>query len=70
MAEERKLRRPPEVRFPEQASFSSSCSAGEEELLKGDKWTRNSSFGVEEELRIGRLEHHPWLFQALSLNMT
>ncbi|KAG5528483.1 hypothetical protein RHGRI_029243 [Rhododendron griersonianum] len=51
-------------------SFSSSCSAGEEELLKGDKWTRNSSFGVEEELRIGRLEHHPWLFQTLSLNMT
>ncbi|KAF7130658.1 hypothetical protein RHSIM_Rhsim10G0102400 [Rhododendron simsii] len=51
-------------------SFSSSCSAREEELLKGDKWTRNSSFGVEEELRIGRLELHPWLFQPLSLNMT
>lgn len=51
-------------------SFSSSCSAGED-LLKGDhKWTRNSSFGVEEEIRLGRLEHHPWLFKALSLNMT
>ncbi|KAH7846630.1 hypothetical protein Vadar_016289 [Vaccinium darrowii] len=50
-------------------SFSSSCSTGEE--LRGhNKWTGNNSFGVEEELRIGRLNQHPWLFQAFSLNMT